>query len=208
MMLAKGSIMFLRRVAIAAGTVLVVVFAIEGEVRAETNDDQPPVDHPAAPPRWSIGVNPLAMAIGRFGGDGEYLAMRHLALVGNVHGDFAASRAIAVDYGATMVGFGGEAGVRFYATPDLFGFFFGVSAVAGWYDVGYYGARFALPDAGFAVDLGGKLRLGGEIFMMIGGGLQDLWTTRYPKDIASGVSFVLGAGVAPRLLMTIGTAIY
>lgn len=186
-------------------------FATGPQARADADaEDVPAVPPPAArpPARWSVGVNPLAIGIGRFSADGEWLARPHWALVANVHGDYA-TQAVVADYGGSMYGFGGELGARLYATPDLFGFFLGVSAISGWYSVEYYGERVALPDVGFAVDIGGKLRLGkGGVFMAPGFGVQNLWTTtRYPRDIGQAASFVLGAGVAPRLLLTIGTVI-
>jgi hypothetical protein len=192
----------------AACTVSLVLLTVQGQAGAADDDDTPPVrPKTVSPARWSVGLNPLALGIGRYGGDGEYLAHPYIALVANVHGDYA-SQAPVVNYGSPIYGFGGEAGVRFYATPDLFGFFFGVSAIAGWYDVQYYGEHLALPDVGFAIDVGGKVRLGdGGMFLALGAGVQDLWTTRYPKDIGSGISFVLGAGVDPRVLLTIGTVI-
>ncbi len=181
----------------------------DADAEANANDLPPAPPPPAVPPaRWSVGVNPLAIGIGRYSVDGEWLARPHWALVANLHGDYA-SQAVVADYGAPMYGFGGELGARLYATPDLFGFFFGVSAISGWYNVEYYGERLALPDVGFAVDMGGKLRLGkGGMFMALGFGVQNLWTTtRYPKDIGQAASFVLGAGAAPRLLLTIGTVL-
>jgi hypothetical protein len=104
----------------------------------------------AQPRSLSLGVNPLAFLLGRFGGDVEYLFAKYLALVGNLHLD-----------------------------GSLFGFFFGPSLVAGYYSVNYYGYAFPLPDVGFAFDLGGKLHVGDRGFIALGAGFQYTNTPRY-----------------------------
>jgi hypothetical protein len=148
-------------------------------------------------------VNPLAFLLGRFGGDVEYLAWKNIALVGNLHAD--ASAVVTSTSNNSYVGFGGEAGVRFYpASSSIFGFFFGPSLVAGWYSVNYYGYGVGVPDVGFALDAGAKARVGESMFISAGGGLQSLYTGHYPKDVANIVTFVLGPGWAPRLLFTVG----
>ena len=95
--------------------------------------------------------------------------------------------------------------MRFYAGSSLYGVFIGPSVIAGWYSVNYYGSALALPDVGYAVDFGGKARLGDRGFLTFGFGAQNLITRPYPSDIAGIVSFVIGSGWAPRLLMTIGS---
>ena len=164
-----------------------------------------PAPAPPSPPRrWSLGVNPLAFLLGRFGGDAEYLLAKYVVLVGNLHVD--ASAVFTSTSTNPYWGFGGEAGIRLYPTSHtLYGFFFGPSLVAGWYSINYYGQPFALPDVGFAFDSGGTVRAGKSGFVTLGVGLQHLSTRPYPLDIASIVSFVIGSGWAPRLLLTIGT---
>jgi hypothetical protein len=148
-------------------------------------------------------VNPLAFLLGRFGGDVEYLAFKSIALVGNLHGD--SSAVVTSTSNNSYVGFGGEAGIRFYpASSSIFGFFVGPSLVAGWYSVNYYGYGYGFPDVGFAVDAGGKANVGGSMFVAGGGGVQSLYTGHYPKDVANIVTFVLGPGWAPRALFTFG----
>ncbi len=96
--------------------------------------------------------------------------------------------------------------MRFYpGEGSLFGFFLGPSLVAGYYSVNYYGYSFPLPDAGFAFDLGGKLHVGDRGFIALGAGVQYTNTPRYPNDFDSIVSFVIGSGVVPRLLLTAGS---
>jgi hypothetical protein len=148
-------------------------------------------------------VNPVAFLLGRFGGDVEYLAVEHLALVGNIHADTAAVITSATNN--QYAGFGGEAGIRFYpSSTSIFGFFLGASLIAGWYNIDYYGSNLSYGDAGFALDAGGKARVGDSMFISGGGGLQRLYTGRYPSDLAGNVTLVLGPGWAPRLLFTIG----
>jgi hypothetical protein len=148
-------------------------------------------------------VNPLAFLLGRFGGDVEFLAARHFALVGNLHVDTSA--VITSTSNNPYWGFGGEAGVRVYpGAGTLYGLFLGPSLIAGWYTINYYGYGFQLPDIGFAFDVGGKARLGEHGFLTVGAGMQHLSTRPYPLDIDGIVSFVIGSGWAPRLLLTIG----
>jgi hypothetical protein len=64
-----------------------------------------------------------------------------------------------------------------------------------------------LPGGGFALDLGGQFDGDGPVFVTVGGGVQHLWTRSYPKDVAPGVSFVMGEGTYPRLLFTVGALI-
>jgi hypothetical protein len=199
------------RATAGACTLSLAVLVAESESRADEGDALL-ADRPAATPalpRWSVGFNPLALTIGRLSGDVEYLVLPHLGLVANVHGDYGPSSLPAVNYdgGAPVWGFGGEVGSRIYGVRNLSGIFLGASLVSGFYDVAYYGQRRALPDIGVAVDLGGKVRLGDRMFLTFGAGFQYLWTPRYPGDIAPGVSSVLGAGLDPRLLLTIGTVI-
>ena len=82
----------------------------------------------------------------------------------------------------------------------------GPSFVAGWYAVTYYAHGLSVPDYGFAVDLGGKARVGDRGFVTLGAGMQHLSTPSYPRDVDGIVTFVLGPGWAPRLLLTAGTS--
>lgn len=178
------------------------LLATTREARAQDRDPIPPPS-----PRWAVGFNPLAMAIGRYGGDLQHLVSPGLALLVNVHGDLVSHDWPAMQYGGAspVWGFGGEVGCRWFtARRRMQGFFFGASLVGGWYSVEYYGRRFGLPGVGPAVDMGGQVELGSGLFVAFGGGMQYLLTTRYPADIASGVSWVMGAGINPRLLLTFG----
>ena len=162
------------------------------------------------PAAWAVGFNPLAIAIGRYGGDLQRLMAPGQALVVNVHVDYASHDwpAMQYDRNAPVWGLGGEVGWRWYpSSPGMRGLFLGATLIGGWYSVDYYSQRLGLPGVGLAADIGGQADVGGAVFVTVGGGLQYLWTTSYPKDLAPGVSQVIGAGVDPRLLFTIGTRI-
>jgi hypothetical protein len=181
----------------------VAVLAATRGARADDGGDKP---QPPSP-RWAVGFNPLALAIGRFSADLERLVAPHAVLVVNVHGDFASHDLPALEYDrpSPVWGFGGEAGWRWVAAEQaMHGFFLCASLVYGWYNVEYNGQRLGLPGAGLAVDMGAQWELGHQVFLAVGGGLQYLWTKSYPADIAPGVSFVMGAGFDPRLLLTLG----
>lgn len=162
---------------------------------------------PAARARWALGFNPLAMIIGRYSVDVERLVSPDFALLVNVHGDYASRAWPSMEYGGTspVWGFGGEVGCRWFtAGRGMHGFFVGTSVVAGGYSIDYYGHRFGLPGIGPALDMGGQVELGRSVFLGFGGGMQYLWTSRYPTDIPSGLSWVMGSGINTRVLLTIG----
>jgi hypothetical protein len=185
---------------------LVALFAAPRDARA---DDSHPTEPPA--PRWALGFNPLALVIGRYGADLEHPLWPHLVLLLNGHVDYASHDWPAMEYDrrSPVWGFGGEAGWRWFTGErSMQGFFLGASLVCGWYSFEYYGRRHGLPGAGLAADMGGQVDLGGPWFLTSGVGLQYLWTHSYPADIAPGVSWIMGAGVNPRLLVTVGALIW
>jgi hypothetical protein len=142
-----------------------------------------------------------AFTFGRFGADVEYAAARRLALVGNLHFDFSA---LLSDPGHYR-GFGGELGLRFYPGGSLYGFFVGASVIGGYYTVDYYGYAYPLPDAGMALDIGSKGRWGKNGFVMVGGGVQHMWSRPYPLDFPDIVGTIIGGGGWPlRLLLSVG----
>ncbi|MDP8999233.1 MAG: hypothetical protein M3O46_03890 [Myxococcota bacterium] len=162
---------------------------------------------PPPPAKWAVGFNPLAVIIGRYSADLERLVTPDFALLLNIHGDYASRVVPSMEYGgsAPVWGFGAEIGCRWFtAGRGMHGFFMGSSLVAGWYSIDYYGRRFGLPGIGPALDMGGQVELGRSAFLGFGGGMQYLWTSRYPVDIASGLSWVMGAGINTRVLLTIG----
>jgi hypothetical protein len=172
--------------------------------RAQEGDEAVAI---ASRPQWAIGFNPLAIAIGRYSFDVQHLLAPHHALVVNVHGDYASRdwQAMQYDRRDPFWGFGGEVGWRWFPTRAwMRGFFLGASLLGGYYNYGYYGARLPLPGFGIAGDMGGMAELGGGMFLVLGAGLQNLWTHSYPKDIAPGLSQVVGEGIDPRVLVTIG----
>ena len=174
---------------------------------AAAGENPPEAPTPATASRAAFGLNPLALAIGRLSGDFEYLAAPHNVLVVNLHADYASHDLPALEYDriAPVWGFGGELGWRWFpANSGMHGVFFGLSFLADYYNADYRGRRIDLPGAGVAGDFGWQYDVGAHVFVAFGFGLQYLWTLRYPADIAPGVSFVMGAGVDPRLLFTVG----
>jgi hypothetical protein len=204
-------------VSAVVGTLLAALLNSAREARAQDRD-APAQDElhlmrdgtsrtPSPPPRWAVGFNPLAIAIGRHSVDVERLVVPGFAILVNVHGDFASHDLPAIEYDrvSPLWGFGGEAGFRWFtAERGMRGFFVGATLVGGWYSVEYYGRRIGLPGVGVALDMGGQFPLGRSLFLAFGGGMQHLWTSRYPADIAPGVSFVMGAGFDTRILLTFG----
>jgi hypothetical protein len=190
--------------------VALLIALLLGARSAGADDEAPPA---ASPPRWAVGFNPLAVVLGRYGGDLQRLVAPGHALIVNAHFDYASHDWQAMEYGrrSPMWGLGGEAGWRWYPSSHgkfgMRGLFLGPSLVGGWYSVDYYGHRIGLPGVGLAADIGGQADLGETFFLAVGAGLQYLWTASYPTDIAPGLSWVIGAGVNPRLLLTFGTRV-
>jgi hypothetical protein len=174
---------------------------------SESESASEPAPAPSSPLRWSVGINPIAFFIGRFGGDVEYAAAPHLALLGNLHLDTAA---VLTDSSSDpYVGFGAELGVRLYSVRDeARGGFLGASLVGGWYSIEYYGTRLAVPDAGFAIDFGGKARIGERGFLTLGLGVEHLSSGMFPKDVDGLGPFVFGSGWKPRLIVTAGASFH
>ena len=63
-------------------------------LQADDSDRSKPLS-----PRWALGFNPLAVAIGRYGFDVQRLLGPHNALLVNVHGDYASRDWPAIEYG-------------------------------------------------------------------------------------------------------------
>ena len=156
---------------------------------------------PAPPPRWSLGINGVALLFGRASADVEYAAAQRVALVANLHADASALLADPGHY----YGFGGELGLRFYPKEALHGFFMRPSVLGGYYSVDYYGYAYPLPNVGFAWDFGTEVRWGKNGFVVIGGGVQHLWSHPYPADFPAIVGTIIGGGGWPlRFLLSVG----
>ncbi len=196
-----------RRVPVVAATAAISAASRDAGAQSE-EAEQAPHEEPAPPAaRWAVGANPLAVVLGRYGGDVQHLVAPGNALVLSVHVDYASKEFGPLDYSssAPVWGVGGEAGWRFFpGAPGMRGLFLGASVLGGWDSIDYYGRRFGLYGFGLAGDIGGQAELSEHVFLTIGGGLQRLWTRRYPSDVAPGVSWVMGAGFDPRLLLAVG----
>jgi hypothetical protein len=174
---------------------------------ADEPDDEPGPPAPSPPAAWAIGVSPLALIVGRYGGDALRMVAPGEAIVLSLHFDYASRDFGPLDWAssAPVWGFGGEIGWRtFPASRRMQGVFLQASVLGEWDSLDYYGRRFGLYGGGLAGDLGLQAELGDHAFLSAGVGLQHLWTRRYPADVAHGVSWVMGAGFDPRVLLTIG----
>jgi hypothetical protein len=222
--------------AILLGATLALSLA-HARVASAAEDDAPAADAaaapapvaappPAAPPPASeeaemrhaaIIFNPLAVFIGRYSIQGEYLPAMHHALTLN---PFYTS----VDGGSTngislgkFSGFGGELGYKFYTgSKGPNGFFIGPSLLFASYK--QTGACLGLTNCanapsssftslGFALDFGGQGVIGGFV---IGGGF-GIQSTHNSINIATdslsfGSAIIAGGGLRPRFLLTVGYA--
>ena len=164
----------------------------------------------------SVGLegNPLAMLIGRYSADLEYLPLAHHALHVTPFGYYALP-----GVGDQLTGFGGEIGYRWYSGmhgPE--GFFAGASFVAG--DLEYRhvatvtGPLDASDDTRF-VELGGALDAGYQILLLgnlavgVGAGAQYVADTIRPHfefENHPWHDVLYGAGLRPRALLSVGAA--
>lgn len=168
----------------------------------------------------SLGVNPLALAIGRYSIQGEYLPAPHHAITLNpffVHAPVTASvNGQDVDLGS-LNGFGGELGYKFYTgSKGPNGFYVGPSLILGHYSASAPSGTAAAGSSGndsftsygAALDIGGQAIVGPGI--VIGGGFglqytknsQDLNTS--DLNLASAV--IAGGGIRPRFLLSLAYA--
>jgi hypothetical protein len=92
---------------------LLLAALLVGARSATAQDEAQPAP---SPPRWAVGFNPLAMVIGRYGGDLQRLVAPGHALIVSAHVDYASHDWQAMDYDrrSPMWGLGGEAGWRWY----------------------------------------------------------------------------------------------
>jgi hypothetical protein len=179
--------------------------ATAGE-KAQPKEDGDDIKH------FSLELNPLGVAIGRYSVQGEYMLAKHHAVTLNpffnhtpvtytVNGN-------SVD-GGSLTGFGGEAGYRFYTgSRGANGFFIGPSLLFGSYsaDAPGGGPSTSFTSVGGAVDLGGQAIIGPGIVIGAGAGLQ--WTS-ISKDLNTenlnlAPTMIAGGGVRPRFLLAVG----
>jgi hypothetical protein len=169
--------------------------------------------------RVAIALNPLALAIGRYSIQGEYLVSLHHAVTLNPFYTNAPVRVTVgsqeVD-GGSLTGFGTELGYRYYSGrkgPE--GFFVGPSLLFGSFSqsgaTGISG-RPATSDSfvayGGAIDIGGQGIVGPGIVLGAGVGLQYTATsediTTSNLNLASAI--IAGGGLRPRFLLHAGFA--
>ncbi|MBK6695018.1 MAG: hypothetical protein IPG50_22820 [Myxococcales bacterium] len=165
----------------------------------------------------SIAINPLAVAIGRYSIQGEYLPAVHHAITLNPNFTSAPVKVTVngkeVD-GGSLTGFGGELGYRFYTgTQGPNGFFVGPSLLfSSFSQSAPSGATNASSDSftsvGGAIDIGGQGIIGPGIVLGGGFGLQYTTTS---KDIATenlnlASAVIAGGGIRPRFLVHAGYA--
>ena len=164
---------------------------------------------------FSIVANPLALTIGRYSVQVEWLPALHHALTLNpfythVSAGTLTTNGVDEDLG-TFSGGGAELGYRFYSGkkgPN--GFFVGPSVLFGDYSQsGGGGSNGSFTSVGGAIDIGGQGVVGPGI--VIGGGFGLQWT-KNSKDYGStsdlnwASAIVAGGGTRPRFLFTVGYA--
>jgi hypothetical protein len=167
-------------------------------------------------PFRSIGIlgEPLAIALGRYALDLEYLPAPHHAIHLTAVGYYALPGPT-----DTFQGFGGEAGYRWYSGnhgPE--GFFVGGSFLLGGYEYAHttpnpspvdlpYSTQFV--SVGGAIDAGFQWIFFGNFAVGAGAGVQYTVDTTPPQFSSVNYSWqklIYGPGVSPRVLVSIGTA--
>jgi hypothetical protein len=174
-----------------------------------------PVEEAPELKSFVILANPLAMAIGRYSIQAEYLpAVHHAITLNPVYTHAPVTVTVdgeEIDAGS-LNGFGGELGYKFYTGrkgPN--GFFVGPSFLFASYSSSQTGtADRSFTSLGFAVDIGGQGVIGPGF--TIGGGFGLQWTknseeaTRDVSSLNLASEVIAGAGLRPRFLFTIGYA--
>lgn len=169
---------------------------------------------------FTVGLNPLGVAIGRYSLQGEYLPAKHHAITLN---PFFAHAPVTVTVNGQDVdagslnGFGGELGYRFYTgSKGSNGFFIGPSFLFASYsqsapsgtNTGASSSSDSFTSVGGALDIGGQAIIGPGIVVGGGFGLQYTSTSQdidtENLNLASAV--IAGGGIRPRFLMTVAYA--
>jgi hypothetical protein len=165
---------------------------------------------------FSLELNPLAAAIGRYSIQGEWLPAAHHAIVLNPHFDHVSAdisesnNGASVSYSEGFTGFGSELGYRFYTgEKGANGFYVGPSVLAAHYSASAEGLpSTSFNSIGAAVDAGGQWILGPGIVVGFGFGLQ--YTSVSAGGDTDGLpltaAIIAGGGVRPRTLLTVGYA--
>lgn len=171
--------------------------------KPQANEDADDVKHIA------LELNPLALGIGRYSIQGEYLLARHHAVTLNPFFTSTSVKVNGTEVGS-LSGFGGELGYRFYTgSKGANGLFVGPSFLFASYSSSPVGAGKSLSftAVGGALDIGGQFIIGPGVVLGFGGGLQY---TKNSEELAStnGLNFassvIAGGGVRPRALLAVG----
>ncbi|HEU4406513.1 MAG TPA: DUF3575 domain-containing protein [Polyangiaceae bacterium] len=186
--------------------------ADQGPTRPAQGDD----DHK----RFAVALNPLAVTIGRYSLQAEYLPAKHHALTLSPFYTYAPVKAEINGQeldGGSLSGFGGELGYRFYSgNKGPNGFFVGPSLLFGAYSQsapsgaqpeGSRGSE-SFTSYGGAIDIGGQAVIGPGIVVGGGFGLQYTTTSRDidTDNLNLASAIIAGGGVRPRFLFSAGYA--
>lgn len=163
----------------------------------------------------SLEINPVAISIGRYSLNVEYLPLPHHALVVNpffayVSADVQTGN---LEYSQSFVGAGAEAGYRFYTgSKGPNGFFVGPSVLFGQYSasqdaVGSIPATSTgFTTIGGAIDIGGQAVIGPGVVIGAGAGVQYTHATEDFEDLPFAAGILAGGGIRPRVLLSVGYA--
>jgi hypothetical protein len=165
---------------------------------------------------FSLELNPLAAAIGRYSIQGEWLPAAHHAIVLNPHFDHVSTdisesaNGASVSYSEAFTGFGSELGYRFYTgEKGANGFYVGPSLLVAHYSASAEGLpSTSFNSIGAAVDAGGQWILGPGIVVGFGFGLQytSVSAGGNTDGLPLAAAVIAGGGVRPRTLLTVGYA--
>ena len=183
--------------------------------------------------RVLVGFNPLPLLYGTVSGQAEVIVGGHYGFVASLHSAYETENIAPNDAESTgaasskLTGFGGELGYHYYPwSPNdhVASFFFGPSILFGSYSFSssvasgesYPGERpvtttnvnESFTRLGAAMDVG-LLILARPVMIQVGAGLQATFGSPpnlnvSPSMIPTMTSFTYGAGIAPRLLATVG----
>jgi len=211
---------------------LVALWPVTAFAQGETEPAQPPTAVPPPPlgavlvpvqeapnpedyKHISIVGNPLALSIGRYSAQIEWLPALHHALTLNPFYTHVSAGTLTInnqteDLG-TFSGGGAELGYRYYTgNKGPNGFFVGPSVLFADYSQSGGGASStSFTSVGGAIDIGGQGVIGPGI--VIGGGFGLQWTKNSKdyndtSDLNWASAIIAGGGTRPRFLFSVGYA--
>jgi hypothetical protein len=191
-----------------------VLATTAASAQGPVNPDRPvaPVAEESTHKQFTLNVNPLSYAIGRYGVDFQFLPMQHHAIVVNPFFANVNAESTSTFNGTTTTssqkfsGFGGELGYRFYSGErGANGFFVGPSLIAGTYSASANGGdKVAFNSIGWAVDLGGQHVFRNGFTIGGGFGLQYTKVNKDFTDLPLTAGVLAGGGFRPRFLLALG----